>query len=134
MSKTWSIKTKKNTRNLAIWTGAWLVTMAVASFGPKFIWDYNSIFSLLSIGVNILVGIGMIKANIQYLKGLDEMQQRLSLEAMGLALGVGVVGGLSYSLLDISNVISYDAEISHLVILIGLTYLVGIIVGNIRYK
>lgn len=76
----------------------------------------------------------MILANKRYLNGLDEMQRKISLEAMAIALGVGVVGGLSYSMLDTANVVSYHAEISHLVILIGISYFIGIVVGNIRYK
>ena len=108
--------------------------MAVAAFGPKFIWDFNSTISILAILVNTGLGIGMILANKRHLNGLDEMQRKIQLEAMALSLGVGVVGGLSYSMLDVTNVISYDAEISHLVILIGLTYLAGTITGHFRYR
>ena len=53
---------------------------------------------------------------------------------MGIALGVGIVGGLSYSLLDTTNLITQDAEISFLIILIALTYMAGIIIGQKRYK
>ena len=52
---------------------------------------------------------------------------------MALALGVGVVGGLSYSLLDTTNLIAQDAEISYLVILIALTYLASVVIGQKRY-
>jgi hypothetical protein len=53
---------------------------------------------------------------------------------MAIALGVAIIGGLSYSMLDITNVISTDAEISNLVIIISLTYLISVIVGNLRYR
>ena len=76
----------------------------------------------------------MIHANKIHLKGLDEMQQKIQMEGMALSLGVGLVCGLSYSLLDTTNLISFDAEISHLVILMGLTYLTGIILGHRRYR
>jgi hypothetical protein len=76
----------------------------------------------------------MILANKRHLNGLDELHRKVQLESLALALGVAVVGGLSYSMLDVANVISYDAEISHLVILIGLTYLVATVVGLTRYK
>jgi hypothetical protein len=56
------------------------------------------------------------------------------MDAMGISLGVAVVLGLAYSNLDVTNIISYDAEISHLVILIGLSYIASTIVGNLRYK
>jgi hypothetical protein len=62
------------------------------------------------------------------------MQRKVTMEAMAIAMGVGVVGGMSYSMLDVANVISFDAEIGHLVGLIGITYFIAFIVGSIRYK
>jgi hypothetical protein len=51
-----------------------------------------------------------------------------------LSLGVGLIVGLSYSNLDVTNLISFDAEISHLVVLMGLTYLGGVIAGVRKYR
>ena len=76
----------------------------------------------------------MILMNRKYTNGLDELHRKVNMEAMAIALGVGVVGGLSYSMLDIANVIPFDAEIGHLVLLIGVTYFIAFIVGSIRYK
>ena len=132
--KSWAIINKKNTRLLAYWTLAWLLSMALATFGPKLLWDNQTIFSVIAISINVLIGMGMILANKRHLSGLDEMQKKLHLEAMAISLGVAVVCGLGYSSLDVSNVIAFDAEISHLVILIGLIYLGGVIIGNYLYK
>jgi len=76
----------------------------------------------------------MIMANKRHLNGLDEMHQKIQLEAMALSLGVGLVLGLAYSNLDVTNIIESDAEISHLVIVMGLTYLGGVIAGLKRYR
>lgn len=73
-------------------------------------------------------------ANRRHLKGLDEMQQKIQLEAMALSLGVGLIGGLAYSNLDVTNLIAFDAEISHLVILMALTYMAGIASGVRRHR
>ena len=127
-------RTKKNTKYLALWTAVWTLSMALATFGPKFIWQGDRLLTILAILLNLGLGIGMIVANKRHLKGLDELQQKIQLEAMALALGVGLVGGLSYSLLDITNLIHSDAEISHLVILMALTYMGGIVAGQVRYK
>ena len=108
--------------------------MAIAAFGPKFLWDYNSSISILAILVNTIIGVGMILMNRKYANGLDEMHRKITMDAKAIALGVGVVGGLSYSMLDAANVISFDAEIGHLVMLIGVTYFIAFIVGSIRYK
>jgi len=130
----WAARNAKNTANLAYWTLAWLLTMAIATFGPIYIWAESNTITILAILVNMAVGFGMIMANIRHLKGLDEMQQRVQLEAMGLSLGVGLVVGLSYSNLDVANIITFDAEISHLVILMGLTYFFAVVIGLRRLQ
>ncbi len=122
------------TRNLGIWTGAWTVTMAIANFGPTFIWDQHEGLTIAAIIVNVLLGAGMILANIRHLKVLDEMQRKVAMDAMGISLGVAVVTGLAYSNLDVTNIIPFDAEISHLVILIGLTYMASMLIGRLRYR
>ncbi|MEB2774055.1 hypothetical protein SYJ56_01985 [Algoriphagus sp. D3-2-R+10] len=125
---------RQNLRHLAYWTGGWALTMALPAFGPKFLWDYNSNISLLFILINTFVGVGMIMMNRKYINGLDEMHRKIMMDAMAIALGVGVVGGMSYSMLDIANVISFNAEIALLVALMGVTYSISSIVGSIRYK
>jgi hypothetical protein len=110
------------------------LTLALPAFGPKFLWDYNPTISILAILVNTIVGVGMILMNRKYANGLDEMQRKVTMDAKAIALGVGVVGGISYSMLDAANVISFDAEIGHLVGLMGITYFIAFIVGSIRYK
>jgi len=130
----WEANNKQNTVRLAGWTAAWVITMAVAVFGPQFVWKSSPWLTLAAIVVNLGVGVGMIIANRRHLKGLDEMQQKIQLEAMALSLGVGLIGGLAYSNLDVTNLIAFDAEISHLVILMALTYMVGIASGVRRYR
>lgn len=130
----WSARHRENVVRLAYWTLAWLITMAIAVFGPNFLWESGSISTLIAIVVNLLAGIGMIVANKHHLQGLDELQQRIQLEAMALALGVALIVGLAYSTMDITNLISYDAEIAHLVILTSLTYLAGILIGRRKYQ
>ncbi len=123
----------KGTKNLALWTLLWVASLALASFGPKFLWNENTTWSILAIVTNTAFGAGMIWANIRYLSVLDELQKKIQLDAMGIALGVGVVGGLSYSVTDIANVISSDAEIGFLVILISISYMIALLVGKKRY-
>ena len=132
-NKDWKNTNKHNTTRLATWALAWVISMAVANFGPQFIWQQDLI-TIMAIGTNLMMGIGMILANRRQLLGLDELQQKIQLNAMGLSLGVGLIVGLSYSNLDTTNLIAGHAEISHLVIIMGLTYLVGIILGHRKYQ
>ena len=130
----WALRQKRNTQRLAVWTAAWVLTMALATFGPTFIWAENKLLTVIAIAVNLAVGAGMILANKRHLLGLDEMQQRVQLEAMGITLGVGLVAGLGYSLLDITDVIAVDAEIAFLIMLMGLTYLTALFTGLRRLR
>jgi len=133
-SNDWAANTARNTVRLGYWTGAWLLTIALANFGPVFIWHGNQLPTILVILANIGFGIGMIMANKRHLNGLDEMHQKIQLEAMALSLGVGLVLGFGYSNLDDTNVIAFDADFSHLVILMSLTYLAGVFAGLKRYR
>jgi hypothetical protein len=129
-----TLKSNKETLNLGLWTGAWVLTTAIVTFGPKFLWEGNATITGIAILLNLAIGIGVILANKRFLNSLDELQRKIQLEAMGISLGVAVIFGLSYSMLDTTNLISYDAEIAHLVILIGLTYLAATIIGTLRYR
>ena len=130
----WQKKASKTTAVLGFWTLAWVLTMALATFGPKFLWNSNELLTTIGILLNLVIGFGMIMANKRHLQSLDEMQQKVQLEAMALALGVAIVVGLAYSNLDVANIIGQDAEISHLVLLIGFTYLAAIFLGLRRYR
>ena len=129
-----TVRTKKNTVQLGYWTGAWVLTTALAAFGPKFFWEFNTPVTILGVLINLGIGFGMILANKRHLNGLDELMRKIQLEAMAISLGVGLVCGLSYELLEDIKLITFEPEVSHLIILMALTYMVGIIAGNRRYK
>ena len=124
----------KNTKELRLWTLAWTLSMAIATFGPQFLWNEESVGTLLAIIVNLILGIRMILANRKFINSGDERQKKNYLESLGLTLGLAVIVGLSYSLLDQKNLISGDAEISVLVLFIGITYLVTMTINNRKYK
>jgi len=124
----------KNSKELKIWTLAWTLSMAIATFGPQFLWNEESIGTLLAIIVNLILGVRMILANRKFINSGDELQKKIQLESLGLTLGLAVIVGLSYSLLDQMNLISGNAEISVLVLFIGITYLVTMTVNNKKYK
>ncbi|MEO2063683.1 MAG: hypothetical protein ABGW97_11930 [Christiangramia sp.] len=125
---------KKRTKKLAMWTGLWVFSLALAIFGSEFLWNDNKVLTIIFILINLGVGIMMIRANILYVKSLDELQRLIALQAMGIALGVAVVGGITYSALDVTNLIGFDAEISHLVLLVGISYLISIVRSHFQFK
>jgi hypothetical protein len=119
---------------LARWTGAWVVATALMAFGPRFLWDKALVFTLLAVGLNVGVGVGMILANKNYLAELDELQRKVQLNAMGITLGVAVIVGLPFSVMDMYDVIPFRADIGHLMVLMSLTFLVSFLYGTWRYR
>ena len=121
-------------KTLAFSTTVWLITMAIVAFGPTLLWDNQTSITLLAIVLNLLAGLFVIKSNLQYWNSLDEMMKRVHLNAMGIALGLGIVGGLSFSLLETSDIIQSEFDLSFMVILMGLSYLISIMIGMKRLR
>jgi hypothetical protein len=130
----WEAATVKNTVRLGIWTAAWVISLAIATFGPMFIWESGTLPSILAIAVNLAIGVGMILANKQHLQGLDELQRNMQLEAMAVSLGVGLITGLAFSTMDVVNLIHFDAEISHMVLLMSITYAISLAISRRKYR
>lgn len=128
------LERNKRVKKLAVWTWTWVATMAIATFGPKFIWDGHVFLTTFAILVNLANGILMIRANRDLFNHFDELEKKLHLEAMALTLGLTVVVGLTFSLLDQTNLIPFDAEIGYLVMFTGVTYLITLLINTKRYK
>ena len=133
-SGTWTKRNARNALHPLYWTVAWVLSTAVAVFGPKLMWDFATLPTILGVLLNLGVGVGMILATRRHVLGLDEMQQKIFLDAGALSLGVGLVCGMSYELLEDVKLISFEPEISHLMILMTPTFIAGVIAGDRKYR
>ncbi len=124
---------KKHLKNLGLWTWSWVATLAIATFGPKFIWENHLLLTTLAILTNLVNGVLMILANKTLFNHYDELERKIHLESLALTLGLTVVVGLTYSLLDQTDLIPHDAEIGILVGFIGLTYMTTLLINRKRY-
>lgn len=127
-------KRKKYLLNLGLWTWSWVGTLAIATFGPKFIWDGHMALTTLAIITNLANGVLMILANRKLFDHYDELERKIHLESLALTLGLTVIVGLTYSLLDQTNIIPFDAEIGILVGFVGLTYMITLLINRKRYS
>ena len=130
----WEASTAKNGTRVLIWSLAWVLTTALAAFGPKVFWDFHTGLTVFGVLINVGVGFGMIFATKRHLQALDEMQQKIFRDAAVLSLGVGLVCASSYELLEDIQLITFQPEISHVIILMCLTFLIGMIVGHRKYR
>ena len=61
----------KNTKQLAFWTFAWTLSMALATFGPGFIRADQTSLTVIGILLSFGIGVKMILANRNLIKNLD---------------------------------------------------------------
>lgn len=121
-------------KKLSIWTISWVASQALVIFGSLLLWPESNLLKIASLSINVLLGIQMILANRHLFKKLDELERLLQLEALAWTLGLTLVIGLAYSSLDIINLIPFDAEISYLVMFMGITYFISLTINKKRYE
>ena len=116
------------------WTALWVGTCALLIFGPKFRWNKALVFTLLAVGLNVLVGICAIMVNKRYFDELDDLQRKIHLNSLAITVGVAFIAAVPYSVMDSYHVIPFHADVAHLVMLMGLTYGASNLYGTRRYR
>ena len=119
---------------LFYWNGAWGAATALMAFWPKFLWNKALVLTLLAVGLDVAVGVGMILANKKYIAELDELQRKVQLNSMGITLGIALIAGVPLSVMDAYHVIPFHADIAYLLILMILTFAVSNLYGTRRYR
>jgi hypothetical protein len=127
-------RTRTNVIRLFRWNGAWAAATLLMALGPKFLWNKALGFTLLAVGLDVAVGVGMILANKKYIADLDELQRKVQLNSMGITLGVGLIAGVPLSVMDAYHVIPFHADIAYLLILMTVTFAVSNLYGTRRYR
>ena len=130
----YQLRFRSNTRRLVLWNGAWAAATLLMALGPKVLWHKILALTLLAVGVNVATGIGMILATKKYVMELDELQRKIYLNALGIAVGVGLVVGVPWSVMGTYHVIPFRANMGSVIILMGLTFFVSFLYGTWRYR
>lgn len=127
-------RNKQQRRRLAGFTLIWLITLALVYAGHSYVWGGTQWLTAVMVVMNVFAGAAMLWANKKMLNSLDELEQKVQLEAMALSLGVGLVGGFAYSALGQTGLLPFHAEISHLAVVMALTYVAGTVRGVKKYQ
>lgn len=125
---------RANTRRLVRWNGAWAAATLLMALGPGFLWHKAFGLTLLAVALDLAMGVGMILATKKYVTELDELQQKVYLNALGITVGVGLIVGVPFTVMNAYHVIPFRANFGHLVMLMGLTFLVSLVYGHWRYR
>ena len=134
VKNSYNSRTRTNVIRLFRWNGAWGAATALMALGPKFLWNNSLVFTLLAVGLDVVIGVGMILANKNYLAELDELQRKVQLNSMAITLGVGLIAGVPFSVMDSYHMIPFHADIASLLILMSLTFVASNLYGTWRYR
>ena len=124
----------RTTLQLALWTLAWLATLAAARFGPELAWDSQPVASWAAVAVNLLVGIAWIAAYARYVRAVDDLWRKINQDALVTTLGMGWVFGFAFFVADAAGLITEDLNVGLFPTFLGVVYLIAVVVGWIRYR
>jgi hypothetical protein len=93
---------RQTQRPLFLFTGLWVVSTALLTFGPKY-WSYQFGLTVFAIVLNLVAGATMLIAYLRHIKTMDELQRQTHLEAMSLTLGITMIITVVYGALPKSR-------------------------------
>ena len=116
---------KNTAKGLFIFTGIWVASVALLTFGPKVWWEYHVLTTLLAIALNLLTGAMMLFAFFRHLKSMDELQRQTHLEAMALTLGITMIFTVVYGSLPTAQLLA-DTHPTNILFVMGITYMLAV--------
>jgi hypothetical protein len=121
--------------NLALvgWVFVWMASLTISDKAALYGWWSAEWITWLSIAVNFLLGGWLILRFLRLLRGMDDLQRRIQLEALAFAFGISLVGCISYSLLVTWGYI-VDEEVSDIFVLMCVSYSFAAMFGVWRYR
>lgn len=127
-----TLRDRKNEKQTNLWAFAWVLTWLGVSFGLEFDW-LSGIQAILAIGFCTALGVGALMAYRHFLRNADELLRKIHHEAFAAALGVTLVGVVTYSLFAKAGFVPEGGATVSILLITG-TYVVSIITGLRRYS
>ncbi|MCC2607416.1 hypothetical protein [Planctobacterium marinum] len=125
---------KQGSKTIFFWTLAWLICTALLAFGPKLIWNFNIPITLSVVALNIIAGIRMLWVNKQHLAQMDELQRKIHMNAMAVSLGLTMIFGSLYGLLEPAGLLDHTPNPGNILFVMGISYLVSVVLNNRKYS
>ena len=131
----YSTREKKASRSVTYWTLAWGLSIPLGCAIAMFLPLSKAFLSILALSIYLGVGFVAIRAHKRWLEKLDEMQRKIQLEAMAIALGTLWLAFGGLLILHSAKVIYIGFwEVSLLPALAGLGMAIGNVVGARRHR
>jgi hypothetical protein len=88
---------RANGRRVMLWSIGWAVAMLIAAGALNMERLDGGSVAFIAAGLSAILGAGTVGAYRVFLRETDELRQKIELESLAVAFGVGVVGGMAYS-------------------------------------
>jgi len=118
---------------MVAWIFTWMASLTVSDKAALYGWWSASWLTTLSIVVNVALGIAMMIYFMRMLRNMDDLQRKIQLDALSMALGISLVGCAAYSLMVTWGII-LDEEVSDIFMLMCGAYSVSVMIGVVRYR
>ena len=123
---------RRNRRLVTLWSFVWALSFAAVTLGiKKGGWSFE--VTLAAVIGTALLGLATVLAYRRFLLETDELRRKIEVEALALAFGVGVFGGLSCWLLAVSGALSVK-DFAFVFLAMILTHTAGVFLGCRRYS
>jgi hypothetical protein len=123
---------RRNQRRILFWVILWGASFLAVSLEIKKGW-WPFAGTLAGVAVTSLFGIAILLMYRRFLQETDELRRKIEVEALALAFGVGVIGGLSYWLLAVSGAVP-ASDLIYVFVAMILTHPLGVLIGHRRYS
>jgi hypothetical protein len=115
------------------WIFAWMTTLTISDKAELYGWWSEEWITIASIVVNAAFGLWMIHVYRRMLRGMDDLQRKIQLDALSMALGISLVGTITYSLLVTWGYI-VDEEVTDIFMLMCVSFSVSVVYGAVKYR
>lgn len=122
---------RRNQRRVTLWSAAWALSFLVTTLGIATGW-WPLLGAVAGVASSSLLGVATVLAYRRFLHETDELRRKIEVEALALAFGVGVVGGLGYWLLAMSGAASIGG-FGFIFAGMILIHPMGVLLGRRRY-
>jgi ABC-type tungstate transport system substrate-binding protein len=123
----------RNSRRILYWLIAWMATWLGANLAVSYDILDQGLPATLAASVSLGLGIGCVFAYRRFLREADELRRKIELDALAVAFGVGVVGGLSYWLFGRAGAVG-EVDLLMVFVAMMVTYSFSVFVGQVRYS
>lgn len=123
----------KNANKVNLLAFLWAFSLGISVWCASEGWLDNIAALVALFSINCFIGVAMIVNFRRFLIELDDLERKIQLDALALSVGITVIWFSSGSILSLAGVID-NIEPSSLIVTISLSYIVGIVVGRVKYR